>query len=606
MSEPSSAPRIEKLSVKNLRSIGDDRVTVRFPDAGALVLLGENNAGKSNITRGLELLFGDQWPGTRRLEDHDFHGRDSDGIAIEVGAAVSGIPCPYCTGGEAVHFKWTYDPENPGRDGNPVGYTFTCSNQYCGKTWPNNTMRTALAAAVLDADRRLDYQLSYASKYTMLSKLMHRFHERLLRDPQRKVQLASVFDGLLQQFGAVPEFAKFKELLASTAEDFGQNLPYRLDVDFSAYDPSNFFRSLRIHPSLDGEVRSFDELGTGQSQVLALAFAYAYAIAYGQSEGTVLVIDEPEANLHPLAQRWLATRLNQLAAPGLQVVITTHSPHFVDLARPENLVMVSKGEDGATRIVQRSREELRDELVARGADPVRTQPDTIGPFYAAGATTEIISGLFARRCVLVEGPTEALALPELLKARGLDVLKEGVAVVSAEGVGNIAKWLRLYTALGIDCFCLFDTDSNKGGREAADLLVKRQDIAAALGLSGDPAEPAVILGEPLHVGTSYATLDPNFEGAMTALFGSEWTRLHDEAVASVGESKPLRARYAAQRLDEFDWVGDPESRIDVLVRAIRGNDPNEGPEPRPVDDAWGDPSPWDTAPDPWAEEEPPF
>lgn len=118
---------------------------------------------------------------------------------------------------------------------------------------------------------------------------------------------------------------------------------------------------------------------------------------------------------------------------------------------------------------------------ARGADPVRTQPDTIGPFYAAGATTEIISGLFARRCVLVEGPTEALALPELLKARGFDVLKEGVAVVSAEVVGNIAKWFRLYTALGIECFCLFDTDSNKNGREATDLLAKRQDIAAALG-----------------------------------------------------------------------------------------------------------------------------
>jgi len=35
------APRIEKLSVRNLRSIGDDRVTLRFPDSGVLVLLGE-------------------------------------------------------------------------------------------------------------------------------------------------------------------------------------------------------------------------------------------------------------------------------------------------------------------------------------------------------------------------------------------------------------------------------------------------------------------------------------------------------------------------------------------------------------------------------------
>lgn len=39
--EQSMAPRIEKLSVRNLRSIGDDRVTLRFPDSGVLVLLGE-------------------------------------------------------------------------------------------------------------------------------------------------------------------------------------------------------------------------------------------------------------------------------------------------------------------------------------------------------------------------------------------------------------------------------------------------------------------------------------------------------------------------------------------------------------------------------------
>jgi putative ATP-dependent endonuclease of OLD family len=80
-----------------------------------------------------------------------------------------------------------------------------------------NQMRGALAAAVLDADRRLDYQLSYASKYTMLSKLMHRFHERLLADPARKQKLAKIFSDLLTEFSAVSEFASFKELLAATA-----------------------------------------------------------------------------------------------------------------------------------------------------------------------------------------------------------------------------------------------------------------------------------------------------------------------------------------------------------------------------------------------------
>src|SRR5699024_5950217 len=226
---------------------------------------------------------------------------DSDGIAVEVGATVAGISCPYCSRGEVEYFRWTYDTQDTGQDGNPVKYRFTCSNTYCSKSWPNSVLRSALSAAMLDADRRLDYQLSYTSKYTMLSKLMHRFHERLLNDPERKNQLTAIFDGLLREFGAVPEFAKFKDLLAETADNFGQNLPYRLDVDFSSYVLSNFFRSLRIHPTREGELRSFDELGTGQSQVLALAFAYAYAMAYGQSEGTVLVIDEPEANLHPLA-----------------------------------------------------------------------------------------------------------------------------------------------------------------------------------------------------------------------------------------------------------------------------------------------------------------
>lgn len=606
MSESSSAPRIEKLSVKNLRSIGDDRVTVRFPDAGALVLLEENNAGKSNITRGLEIIFGDQWPGTRRLEDHDFHGRDSDGIAIEVGAAVSGIPCPYCTGGEAVHFKWTYDPDNPGRDGNPVGYTFTCSNQYCGKTWPNNTMRTALAAAVLDADRRLDYQLSYASKYTMLSKLTHRFHERLLRDPQRKAQLVGVFHGLLQQFGAVPEFARFKELLASTAEDFGQNLPYRLDVDFSAYDPSNYFRSLRIHPSLDGEVRSFDELGTGQSQVLALAFAYAYAIAYGQSEGTVLVIAEPEANLHPLAQRWLATRLNQLAAPGLQVVITTHSPHFVDLARPENLVMVTKGEEGATRIVQRSREELRDELVRPRRRPcpypARHHRAVLCGWRDHGdhqwtLCSPMRSGRRAHRSARAAGVAEG---PWIRRSQGGS--RCGVCRGRRQHRQVVPAVHRTRHRVLLPVRHRLEQERKGGHRSAGEAAGHRGRPR----LSGDPAEPAALFGDPLHVSTSYATLDPNFEGAMTTLFGDEWTRLHEEAVASVGESKPLRARYAAQRLDEFDWVGDPASRIDALVRAIRGNDPDEGSEPQQFDDPWRDPSPWDAAPDPWADEEPPF
>lgn len=510
------------------------------------------------------------WPASRRLAEHDFHGRDSDGLDVRVAASVTGMTCPYCSG-EVNWLKWKHDQGEPGPNGDPVTYSFSCKGIGCTYTFPKKEMRTALSAAVLDADRRLDYQLSYASKFTMLSKLMHRFHERLLDDPARRDQLKALFSQLLDEFVGVPEFADFKRVLGDTAADFGQNLPYRLDIDFSAYDPSNFFRSLRVHPSLAGEVRNFEELGTGQSQILALAFAYAYAAAYGRTDGTILVIDEPEANLHPLAQRWLASQLDELSTtPGLQIVITTHSPHFVDLSKPENLVLVSKDADDTTRVTQKSQNALHAYLLERGADPERTQPDTIGPFYAASATTEIVSGLFSRRCVLVEGLTESLALPELLKLVDLDVLREGIAIVSVEGIGNIAKWHRLYTALGVGCYCIFDTDADAKPKDRDNLTAKRRDIMTALAYQAERGEPDQQSSDALFIENRYATLAPNFEGSAQRLFGDRWTELYDEAVDYVGESKPLRARYAAQRLTPDDISDEAAQALGSLAAACRG------------------------------------
>jgi putative ATP-dependent endonuclease of the OLD family len=57
--------------------------------------------------------------------------------------------------------------------------------------------------------------------------------------------------------------------------------------------------------------------------VLALVFAHAYARAfYG---GIVLVIEEPEAHFHPLAQEWLGRKIRDMTRDGLQIILTTHS-----------------------------------------------------------------------------------------------------------------------------------------------------------------------------------------------------------------------------------------------------------------------------------------
>jgi len=394
--------------------------------------------------------------------------------------------------------------------------------------------------------------------------MMQKFHEGLSTDSGRHDRLRATFDSLIEEFSGVSEFESFRGLLSTTAEKFGQNLSYRLDIDFSAYDPGNLFRSLRIFPKLNGVVQSFDELGTGQEEILALALAVAYAQTFDPGESLILVIDEPEAHLHPLAQQWLASRLNQLAQPGLQVIITTHSPHFVDLARPENLVMVRKPGGIATRVTQVSRGNLVEQLLDSGAHAQFTTDESVGEFYASSATNEIRDALVARMCVLVEGRTEEFAIPELLRSVGFDPLEMGIAIVSVDGLANIAKWLRLFCILETPVYCIFDTDSNKTTQSDIDNSRRaRVDIFQALGLDSSVDELVVSDGSPLSSGKHFATLDPYFEKMAEGLLGDEWARHYDESRAVVGPSKPLRARYAAGRID-------PDKISEVGMKSLLG------------------------------------
>lgn len=75
---------------------------------------------------------------------------------------------------------------------------------------------------------------------------------------------------------------------------------HSLAVDFSAYDPNNYAKSMRIFAKEGDCIRGFEEFGTGEQQVLLMAFVKAYMKVFS-SEHFVLIVEEPEAHLHPLA-----------------------------------------------------------------------------------------------------------------------------------------------------------------------------------------------------------------------------------------------------------------------------------------------------------------
>ena len=156
--------------------------------------------------------------------------------------------------------------------------------------------------------------------------------------------------------------------------------------------------------------------------------------------GLVLLIEEPELYLRPQAQRYFYRLLRTFAQGGNQVLYTTHSPNLLNVARLDELAVVTYAERG-TRV-------LRPEALTAAEDfRLMTEFDA--------QRSELFLG---RAALLVEGQTERLALPFAFAACGYDADREGVSIVECGGKANIVLFARVCRAAGIPFVALHDRD----------------------------------------------------------------------------------------------------------------------------------------------------
>lgn len=525
--------RLESLTIENFRSI-QDPVTISFPRRKPAILLGENNAGKSNIIRALELMFGEFHPKFKKLEDYDHYGRCTAN-RISITAQVSGFQGRIgrsrsgCSGFEF----------SKARNHETEYYAIQAADgERCA--YVSGDFRDELLCIVVGSDQSLSYQLSYSSKFTLLSKVTKAFHDRLVQCDERVDRLKALFRDLRLIFHEVDEFAQFKDNMSEIAGQMLANMTHALEFDFSAYDPSNYFKSLRVHPVEGSEARSIEELGTGQQQILALSFAHAYARSF-LGQGLIFVIDEPEAHLHPLAQRWLAKKMYEMADEGLQVVITTHSPFFINLEFLDGINLVRKCT--STELINRTPSSLARHCQEQGA--TLANENTIIPFYSGNSTPEILNGFFANKVLLVEGPTEEFSLPILLEASRFDALENGTAIISVDGKGNLAKWWRFFTCYEIPTFVCFDNDSR---RDTDGRL--RRDALRAIGISGEEIE-RLLTEDAWNISNNFCVFGEDYEATMRQSF-SHYADYERQARDLLGSSKPIVARAAATTLVNAD------------------------------------------------------
>ena len=189
--------------------------------------------------------------------------------------------------------------------------------------------------------------------------------------------------------------------------------------------------------------------GAGSSTASAASLVGALeSWASSGQHGLVLLIEEPELYLRPQAQRYLYRLLRRVAECGNQVIYSTHSPSFLNVARLDELALVQRA-GGATTV---------------------TQPRAISSDEDFRVLTEFDaerSELFlARAALLVEGQTEKLAFPFVFSALGHDLDREGISIVACGGKGNLPLFARVCRATGVPFVAVFDRDAPPGRRPA--------------------------------------------------------------------------------------------------------------------------------------------
>jgi hypothetical protein len=97
-------------------------------------------------------------------------------------------------------------------------------------------------------------------------------------------------------------------------------------IDFSDPKPDPL-RDLLFTPSCNKNISVEMPITSSVVKELSPLALYLY---YFASSNELIVIDEPEMNLHPKAQAKIAEFLGMLVNAGINIIITTHSPYIID------------------------------------------------------------------------------------------------------------------------------------------------------------------------------------------------------------------------------------------------------------------------------------
>jgi len=468
---------ISKLHIRNFRCI--ENLELSF-DSGLNVIIGENNTGKTAVLDALRIILarGDE----RRdiwISEDDFHvdstGKHASSIEIDVvfsdpsveqqaafiellAAPDSGVPelqlhvryewdakkervkSPTLWGGENegqavpgevlqliyhVHLDALRDAARfiaPGR-GSRIG-------ELVRKLEPDDAKREVMEKEVLTALRDLD---KWTNLRNNAQKIINKHLEQM------------TIDGSIQEVEVDFVESKFRRI----AESLRLHLPRKAkpsgEVESQEVDSPNPFKIWQN--------------GLGYNNLIYAATIFGDLVKRAESDEAIhlsLLIEEPEAHLHPQLQRLFFRYLESFGKERIQVFVTSHSPTICSQADFDRINVLTIDGDLPTSRALASMpldEECKRKL-QRFLDVTKSQL------------------FFAKGVIFVEGISEALLLPLFARRMGneFDLDKHGIEVVNINGVmfepfASLFNSASLDKRLGIPGAILTDDDRDKASED---------------------------------------------------------------------------------------------------------------------------------------------
>ncbi|MEY9358636.1 putative ATP-dependent endonuclease of OLD family [Bradyrhizobium yuanmingense] len=437
---------LAELAIKNFRRLNN--VTLKFVP-GLNVLVGPNNVGKTAVVDALRALLAGM--------DDPYPRFDSDDIHLPKGGSATGeIIFKYIfrdlSGEDEADFSHALKPGEDGKIEAVLGVTYgepDKSGRLRPRKWCGDHDDVSMTSGMLDNLRsvylpplRDAAQGLKPSRTSQLSRLLH-----LLSDEAGRAGI----DAELKKFDE--ELKKHQPIVdtqsAITTRHqtmLGTQLAQILDVGLSASD----FQRLASRVSLLVDAFEIESNGLGYNNLIFMAVVLSELSKNADSAFRGLIVEEPEAHLHPQLQSVLLKYLSEIdcndGEKAVQVFVTSHSPNFASIAKLSTLACLV--DTGSIVESFHPREVAFDkgkrEKLERYLDVTRAEL------------------FFARRVVFVEGAAELMMIHVLAKKSGMDLRDHGISLISVEGL-NFDSFMPLFgkEAIKIPVAILTDADPTK-------------------------------------------------------------------------------------------------------------------------------------------------